>query len=722
MTEPAAPQLSATLRANPDLDSWVRIDPDGGVTFFTGKAELGQGIRTALAVIGAEELGVPLSRVRIEGADSARAPNEYYTAGSQSVEDSGGALRQAAAEARAHLLDLAAAELGVPPSELIVEDGAIRTRDGKCGTDYGRLLGGKRFERRIDGRARPKAPEQHTHIGRRGTRRLDLAPKVFGKPVYVHDLQLPGMLHARVLRPNVQDARLASLDPSVIDGLPGLVQLVRDGSFVGVITEREEQAERAIERLRRSALFDAPPRAETPQQLLDTLRSQVTRSVPVRAGVAVDADVPAFEVPAGTRVLRASYARPYQMHGSIGPSAALARFEDGRMTVWTASQGVSLLAPSIAQVLDLPADHVRAIHVEGAGCYGHNGADDAALDAALLARAVPGRPVLLKWSRADEHAFEPYGPATVVDMQAALDAQGAIRAWSHEVYSATHVARPVPLSGRRSLLLGAWHLQQPFERPTPRPILNVPHVGIHRNADPIYDFGHTRVVKHFVSDSPLRTSALRSLGAFANVFAIESFIDELAHETACDPVQLRLRHLRDPRARAVIEAAAERAHWNGGRAGSSGRGQGFAFARYKNQKGYLALVLEVEISERLEVLPRRAVLAADAGQIIDPDGLEQQLEGGLMQALSWSLLEEVRFEGSRVDSLDWAQYPILGFDRVPEIECVLLDRPHEPPLGAGEVSQGPTPAALANAIFAATGARLRQMPFTAVRLRNALTA
>ena len=384
-----------------------------------------------------------------------------------------------------------------------------------------------------------------------------------------------------------------------------------------------------------------------------------------------------------------------------------------------------MLAPGIAKVLGMAPDAVRAIHVEGAGCYGHNGADDAALDAALLARAVAPRPVRLQWSRADEHAWAPCGPAAVIDLEATLDDAGGIGAFNLEAYSATHLGRTVPWE-QGSSLLAAWQLASPLPAPRPGPTLGVPHIGIHRNADPLYRLPNKRIVKHFVAPSPLRTSALRSLGAFANVFAIESFMDELAHAAGLDPIEFRLRHLDDPRARAVIEAAAKHANWRGGALASAGdnpRGQGLGFAQYKNEKCYAAVVLDVEVRDAdLSVVPVRAVIVADAGCVIDRDGLCQQLEGGLIQALSWSLFEEVRFDDGCAGGLDFESYPILGWDRVPEIETILLDRPASPPLGAGEATQGPTPAALCNAVFAAIGVRARRLPLTSGNLRAALDA
>jgi nicotinate dehydrogenase subunit B len=410
------------------------------------------------------------------------------------------------------------------------------------------------------------------------------------------------------------------------------------------------------------------------------------------------------------------------MHASIGPSAALARFDGERLEVSCASQGVSVLALSLAQVLKMEPSQVRVVHVEGAGCYGHNGSDDTALEAALLARALPGRPVLLKWTRQDEHAFEPYGPAMRVDVQASVDAAGRIVAYSHDVYSYTHIGRAMPL-GSSSALLAAQQLEQPFKVPRPRPML-APQAGVHRNAEPLYDMPAPRVIKHLAGNAPLRTSSLRGLGAFTNVFAIESMMDELAHAAGLDPIAFRLAHLRDARARAVIEAGAARAAWGAPKGESDARrprGRGMAFSRYENHKCFAAVFVELEVDlADFAIRLLRAVIAADAGLIIDPDGLCNQLEGGFVQAASFTLKEQVAFDERRITSLDWQSYPILTFEEVPEIDVVLLDRPDRKARGAGEATTGPTPAAIANAVFDACGARLRATPFTPERLRAAL--
>jgi CO/xanthine dehydrogenase Mo-binding subunit len=454
------------------------------------------------------------------------------------------------------------------------------------------------------------------------------------------------------------------------------------------------------------------------------LQRNATESFLVVEGTPVEGPIPAIEPPAqAAQTLTATYYRPFQMHAALGPSAALAHWTQAGLTIWTHSQGIYALRSSLAEVLGLAEGQLHLTHVEGPGCYGHNGADDVALDAALLARALPGRPVLLKWKREDEHAWEPYSSAMVVQAQASLDTTGQVIDWNHDVWSYTHGSRPRPLGGSASLLLAARHLAQPLPPPPAQPGKGY-HGGIHRNADPLYAFPRRRIIKHFVPDSPLRTSSMRSLGAYANVFAIESFMDELALAAGSDPLTFRLRHLQDERARAVIEAAAERAGWRAGErlpGAGQGRGRGLGFAQYKNQKCYAAVIIELSVEQDTgQIQLERAIIAADAGQVVNPDGLANQLEGGVVQAASWTLKEAVRFDQAGVISRDWQSYPILTFPETPQIETVLLNRPEQPWLGAGEATHGPTPAAIANAIFEAVGIRLREIPFTPERVRQEL--
>jgi len=707
MSQPLPPRkLPGNLNTNRRLDRWLRINRDGTVSVFPGKVEIGQGILTALAQIVAEELDVALERIRLSPTDTRYSPDEGMTSGSQSITDGGAALRYAAAEARDLLLQRAAAKLGVSIEQLTVADAVIEARTGGR-VSYWDLATDDLLAREATGEIRPKPASAHRIIGTSAPRR-DIPPKVTGVPIYVHDLDLPDMLHARVARPPSYEARLISLDETEIRALPGVVAVVRDGSFVGVIAEREEQAIRALTRLKRIARWSEPaalPDTTDPRFLLKESTEDETISEKQDDGARARQG----------RIVEAEYSKPYIAHASIGPSCAVARLDGDRYTVWTHSQGVYPLRRDLAQVLGVDAERVAAIHMDGAGCYGHNGADDAALDAALLARAVPGRPVRVQWMREDEFTWEPFGPAMVVRLRGALDADGQVVDWHEDIWSNSHSTRPSGLGGIN--LMASWHLAQPF-KPAPPRNPPLPGGGSHRNAIPLYEFPNQRVTNRLIKRMPVRVSALRALGATANIFAIESFMDELAAAAGVDPVEFRLRHLKDPRARAVIETVAARAGWRKGEKGDGSRGRGMGFARYKNGAIYVAVIVEVEMGRDIAV--RRAWAAIDAGLVINPDGIINQTEGGIIQAVSWALKEGVRYDRSRILTTNWDEYPILGFEEAPQVEVTIVNRPEQPPLGAGEGTQGPTAAAIANAIYNAMGVRLRDMPFTRDRLLAAL--
>ena len=712
--------VNPSLSRHPGLDEWLSIGADGRVAVRTGKVDIGQRISTALTLIAAEELDVEPQRIDVMRPETGVAPDEGVTSGSNSMEESGQAVRLAAATARRHLLSLAATELDVDVSSLEVTDGLVRSRATNRSTTYWELSGGKPLAIPVDPDADIKPPGALRQIGRRIVPR-DMVDLVTGAARFVHDMTMPGMRHARVVRPPHYHASLHDLDGSVVRRLDEAgARMVRDGSFLAVAAADEYASIQAAERLAGAATWRTGDGLE-PQDLYERLVANDRVSLPVVDGVPRNEPVPApADPPADATVtLRARFERPYHMHGSIGPSAALALYEDGRFSVWTHSQGIYILRDSMAEALAMDADAVRLIHAPGAGCYGHNGADDAALDAALVARAMPGTPVLLKWSREDEHAWEPYGSCMAMDLTASLNADGAVAAWSHETFSDSYAMRPRPGpdgAGPRRLL-ATRYLAAPLTPLVPQPAMGN-HVGIHRNLDPIYAFPAPRLVKHLVRGLPLRTSALRTLGAYANVFAIESFMDELAEAAGADPVAFRLRHLEDERARAVLQAAADRLGWKDGPP-APGHGRGIAFAQYKNAKTYAAIGVELEVTDAAEVRLHRAVIAADAGQVVDPDGLAAQLEGGLLQAASWTLYEAVTFDRDGITSRDWDSYPILRFDNVPEIETVLMDRPGDPFLGAGEATAGPAAGAIANAIKSATGLRLRRLPFTPDAIRAA---
>jgi len=705
----AAARLPGMLQANRRLDSWLRVDPVGTVTVFTGRVELGQGATTALAQIVAEELDITIERVQMIPVDTSHSPNEGVTAGSNSIEAGGAALRAAAAEARAIQIEHAAKHLSVPADQVIVDDGLLFTKTG-ANTSYWELAAEMPFAREATGSAAPKPAKDHRVVGQ-PVQRLDIPDKVMGRPIFIQDMRLPGMLHGRVVRPPSYDAVLTRLDEESVRKMPGVIGVVRNGRFLGVVAEREEQAIAARAALAKAAVWRVPQSLPDPASVhayLKNLPTIDTKTVNEKTGAAS----------AAVKTLEATYTKPYLAHASIGPACAAAGSIDEMLTVWSHTQGPYPLRADLAKAIAVAPEKVRVIHTQGAGCYGHNGADDAALDAALLSLGVNGRLVKLQWMRDDEFGWEPFGSAMTMAAQAGLSADGTIVDWQYEVWSCTHNMRPGNPNGVN--LLASWHVAKPFERAMPAE-LGLPAGGGDRNAVPTYDFPNQKIVDHFIPDMPLRVSALRTLGGFGNVFASESFMDELADAAGADPVAFRLNHLKDERGRAVLRAAAEKAGWKQGEKSDGVRGRGVAFSRYETTKTYVALVADVTVDRASgQVRVMRVTAAADAGQTINPDGLKNQIEGGIIQGTSWTLKERVAFDKERILSRDWVGYPILTFAEVPAVDVVLIDRPELPPLGAGEASQGPISAAIANAIYHATGARLRDLPLTPDRVKAAI--
>ena len=706
---PPAPKPPGSLAKEPYLDSWIRIDADGAITVFTGKAELGQGVKTAIQQIAAEELDVPFNSLKLVTADTARTPNEGYTAGSNSMKDSGTAVQNAAAQARQLLVAEAARRLNVSEENLKAENGAVIAPDGQR-LSYGDLVAGDMLHVAAQAKSKLKDPATYKVMGQ-SVPRVDIPAKVTGGAAYIQDMRLPGMVHARVVRPPSYGAELTECDTLAVEKLPGMVKVVRNGNFLAVVAAKEFQAIQAMEALSAAAKWREKP--TLPKQ--DDL-PRVLMGLPSQDSTIFERGDPAA---AGQKTIEATYTRPYQSHGSIGPSCAIAQSKNDGMTVWTHTQGVYPDRAGIAEMLGVPPASVRLIHVEGSGCYGHNGADDAAADAALIARELPDVPVRVQWMREQEHGWEPFGPAMVTKLKASLDAGGMINAWNFEVWSNTHSMRP----GGAGSMLAAQHMANPIAVPAPKP-LPLPEGGGDRNAIPIYKFPNAHVVHHFIPAMPVRISAMRALGAYHNVFSIESFMDELAALAGTDPVEFRLKHLEDPRGRAVIEKAAQGFGWRKGQKAPPDRGFGFAFARYKNLAAYCAIASEVEVN-RETGRPRlvRAVAAVDSGQVVNPDGLTNQIEGAILQSMSWTLYEAVTFDDTRITSIDWQTYPILRFDAVPEkIDVHIINRPGLPFLGSGETGQGPAAASIANAIADATGKRLRDLPLTRKKIKDAIDA
>ena len=707
---PPVSGLPADLAANPVLRGWLDFSTHGVVVIATGKVEYGQGVWTALAQIAAEELDVRLDRVRVAPVSTDSSPNEGVTSSSKSIEDSGGALRQACAQARQAFLAAAAARLETDPAGLGIDDGEITTAAGATGLSYW-SLGAPAQLYAAAGPAVDAKPSGRWSVAGRSAPRLDIPDKVTGRPRFIHDLVLPGMLFGRVIRPPAPAAELEGVDQA---GLPaGVVEVVTDGSFLGVIAETDATARAAARLLGRAARWKVRDSLPDEDDLKGFLLGEPTETAVIahRRDEAAEARV--------TRTLTGEFTRPYIAHASMAPSCALACVDGPVITVWTNSQGIFALRGGIAAGLGVDPRNVIVRYAEGAGVYGHNGADDAALDAVLLARApgCRGRPVRVMWSREDEMAWSPFGSAMLARLSAGLGPDGRIQSWRQEVWSGGFLGRP-GIGGEPRLLAlahlaGGQPLPPAFDGPP------VPVIGSVRNSVPGYDIPDLEVTRHLLRTMPIRTSSLRSLGAFLNVFAIESMMDELAAVAGADPVAFRLAHLSDPRGMRVIEQAAALAGWPG-RPDSGDTGFGIGYARYKGTSGYCAAVAEVQAGSEIRV--RNLWLAVDVGRVINPDGVVNQVEGGAVQSASWTLRERVRFDRTRITSVTWDSYPILRFTEVPRVAVRIVEAPGEPEIGAGEVAQGPVAGAIGNAVAAAVGVRVRDLPLTRDQVIRAIEA
>ena len=707
MSAPSPPTLPVSLAVNPRLSSWLKFSAEGRLTVSPGKVEIGQGIVTALAQIAADELDIDISRVQMVRASTAASPNEGVTSGSLSIQQSGRALRHACAEVRQIFLERASDRLGVDVTALRVEDGDI-CGPGNARTSYWELAGDVSLDRDASLGVTAKPSAQRVLAGH-PVQRLDIPDKVFARARFIQDVALAGMLHGRVLRPETYGARIQSLNETTARDIAGCVAVIRDGNFAGVVCESESRADLALTALRKGTTWSGGEALPDENDLASFLKSQPVESTVVdKRGVATTS--------AGSRTIKRQYTRPYMAHASAAPSCAMAQWNGDHVHVWTHSQGVYLLRTDLALVLKTPPENITVEHLEGAGCYGHNGADDAALDAALLAKAVPGRPVRVQWSRADEMTHAPFGAAMAIEIEAGLDTDNEIVSWRHSIWSNGHAARP----GRaaKPALLAGTEITNPF----PRTIsTNPPQAnggGGDRNSIPLYDFPSWKIESHRLLSMPIRTSALRTLGAQGNVFAIECMLDEIAAARGEDPVAFRLRHLRDERAKDVIRAVARRSNWKP--PAKPGIGYGVGFARYKNTGAYCAAVAEIEGAEDIKV--RRLTLAVDVGEAINPDGVINQIEGGAIQATSWVLKERVRFDRQRITSTGWSDYPILRFSEVPDVDVELIQRAEIDPVGAGEAAHGPVTAAIANAVFDALGVRVYDLPITRDRVLEAVAA
>ncbi len=717
------------------LDSWLAVGADGMVTAYTGKCDFGQGMYTVQTQLVAEELRVPLSRVRLIQCDTSVTPDEGTTSGSQStpINFNTGGLAQAAATAREALLDMASRRLRVPVTDLAISDGVISTRAGKRVT-YAQLIGGNRFNLALNPAAKRTQPSQWTVLGK-PVPSMDIRELATGRFEFVHNLHVPGMAHGRVVRPPALGCVVLNVDESSVRGLPGLLKVVVRKNFVGLVSEKQWQAEQAARQLKVN--WGPPVVLPAQQTFYDYIRQQPSRDVLV-----VDSQDTEQKLAASPTVLRATYSYPYQMHGSIGASCAVADVRAEKATVWSPTQSVYPTRSGVAKLLDIPLDNVRVIFTRGAGCYGLNGADTVSYDAALLSHAV-GRPVRVQLTRKDEMAWgENYGQACVIDQRAALDSHGSIAAWECESWAASFGGRPGydhPGNVITGLLVG-------FEPEPLVPQRSSQPTGELRNGHnlvPSYLTGcisgkcggagkirSERVLAHTVK-SPFFTGPLRSPLRLQNTFAHECFMDELSARAKVDPIAFRLRHLSETRIIDVLKAAGQAAKWdprpspqpNNSRTGTA-TGRGVACVAYEGDNGYVALIAEAEVDQvtgRVQV--RRLVAAVDCGPISNPAGLRNQIEGGALQGMSRALTEEVTWNDHEITSTNWATYRSLPLGiEVPVIETVLLNRPGAEANGAGELSITAVAAAIGNAVFDATGARLRQVPFTPVRVKAALDA
>lgn len=722
-----SPVLADTLnpaRLEPDatsLDSWLAVAADGNVTVFTSKVELGTGTQTALAQIVAEELDIPFRRIVMESGDTSKTVDQGLTVASRTLERAGPQLRQAAAAGRQALMKLAEARLDASVEKMEVTDGVVSVTDNPSKkVSYADLVGGKQFNVKItatgtgwDLKVAPevpaKDPKTYKIVGQ-PVQRTDLPPKFTGEFSYSADIRMPGMLHGRVIRPPTVNTKPTTVDTDSIKDVPGVVKVVQEGSFLGVVAQTEWAAIQAVKKLK--VTWSAPEHTypSTKDEVFDYLKN--TKSVRDQVVVNRGDTVPAIAQAA--KSFDATFRWPFQLHGMLGPSCSVADVRENQATIWSATQGPFSTRQRVAALLKMPEKNVRVVYTEGPGSYGRLQNDDSSEDAALMSRAV-GKPVRVQWSRADEHAWETKGPAQLITVRAAVDAQGKVTAWDFW-------DRTFPWSEEGNPLLAS---RQIGMKATSAGFGNGTGGG-----GQIYTFENQRVAAAMIpwvwpEPMPLRTGNLRAPGDLARSFASETVVDDIAAAIGSDPVAFRLRYLTDQRLIGVLSAVTEKAGWKPRStpttAAKSSKviGRGVAVGNRANTM--TASVVEVEVEKATgKVSVKRITLAHDCGLIVNPDGLKNQIEGNIIQAVSRTLLEEVKFDASGIKTLDWASYPILQFPDVPEIEIVLIDRKDMPSLGGGEASMVSVPAAIANAVFDATRIRMRDVPLTPERILSAL--
>lgn len=693
--------LGKTVDAS-EVDGFLAVHADGSITVYSGKVDLGTGFRIAVRQMVAEELDIPVDRIALIEGDTALTPDQGPTAGSSGIQRGGVKIREAAATARQALIGLAAEWLKLPADSLLIENGIVRARTGGKRVKVGDLIGGKQFALKLDAKAPLKDPAGYRVVGK-PLPRPDLPAKLTGRHTFMHDFKLAGMLHGRVVHPPAIGAKLESVDETSISGIPG-VKVVRIQDFLGVVADDEWAAVRASRELKASwSGGGGLPGSDGLQRAVRESATEGDETV-LHRGDAAQA------LSDAAKKLSATYYWPPQSHASLGPSCAVADVRADGATIWTSSQATHKYWPHFAKILDLAPEKVRLVYLDGAGCYGMNGHEDAAADAAILSRAA-GKPVRVQWMREDEHGWDPKGPPQLLELSASLDDNGKIAAWSAEMWI------PKATKGLANI---------PLLSPTAAGLSQPQGIGtglISQNADPSYGVPNVRVVAHWLKDTPLRPSSLRSPGKPANTFAVESLVDELAVAAGADPLAFRLQALDDdPRGIAVLKRVGEIMKWEPRRGSSgSGTGRGIAYIHYKHSENYVAIGMEVSVDRASGgVRVTRVVCAHDCGLVINPDAVKNQVEGGIVQTLSRALYEEVAFDSDRVTSVDWASYPILKFPEMPEVIVELIDRPELPPVGAGEAATAPVAAALANAIYDAAGVRMRQVPMTPERVKQAL--
>lgn len=686
-------ELPGSLRRAPNINAWLEVLEDGRVRIFSGKVELGQGIRNAIRQVAAEELYMDLNRVEVVLAETGLTPNEGYTAGSGSIQNSAMSIRYAAAAAREKLLELAAEKLQARTDQLRLDNGFIKTNGYGSGLSFAEILEGRQIEDEVPLTLKLKAKSEYQYVGK-AIPREDIGRMVQGGALYIHDLNFPGMVHARVLRPPNYQAELLNFNEAEFENeAKGVLKIVRNGNFLGVITEREFQAEKAVVLLEKHTQWSKPAIFPDQKELSGYIKAIAEEPEIVHGEEAV------IDATSADITLKADYFKPYTMHAAIGPACAIGRFDGEVLHIWSHSQGIYPMRDGLAAMLGMPVEKIHVISSPGSGCFGHTVADDAAADAAVLAMAYPQRYIRVRWSRVDEHRWEPYGSAMLMEMEAGLDGEGKLSFWRSNIWTDSHSTRPNKDAGT---LLTARYLDPPVVM-TGRGYLG----GGHRNGDPYYEIPQMQVLAHYF-DGPLRVSSLRSLGAFANIFAIESFMDELAEKAGQDALTFRLSHLQDQRA---IEVVQEVQQMTAGVSLEQEEGLGFAFCRYKNYASYCAMAAQVQVDLTKNTVKLVKFWAAvDVGEVINLDGIKNQVEGAIVQAAAWTLSEEVLFNKYEITSIDWASYETLRYKDTPDIEVAVIDRPEEAAMGGGEVATPPVAAAICNAIYRACGRRVYALP------------